>query len=142
VAQQIAEKLSCDTEEIRSKKNRHGFGGILTCVIDQILNRYDDIQPLTKEINPFNPVIIASPIWIQKISSPVRTFIKDTELLKGKDVYIVLTFNGHLTREKEQELKSWVKSQGINLKGLVNIVTKKKDEKDLKKDAESIIEIL
>jgi len=127
------DQLSCETAEIKSIEDRSGFFGVLTCVLDQLLERDAQIEPLKKDVTVYNPIIIATPIWLGKLSSPARTFIKQSGL-NGKEVYIVLTYNGSLTEEKENILKEGLTSQGINLKELYKVVTKEKTDEEIKKD--------
>ena len=129
----LMDKLSCETAEIKSIEDRSGFFGVLTCVLDQLLERDAQIEPLKKDVTVYNPIIIATPIWLGKLSSPARTFIKQSGL-NGKEVYIVLTYNGSLTEEKENILKEGLTSQGINLKELYKVVTKEKTDEEIKKD--------
>jgi len=102
-------------------------------VLDQLLERDAQIEPLKKDIKGYNPIIIATPIWIGKLSSPARTFIKQSDL-QGKEIYILFTYNGRLTEEKENAIKEWVTSQGINLKELYKVITKEKTDEEIKKD--------
>ena len=132
VANALKEQLACETAEIKSTENRDGFWGVVTCVLDSLLERDDEIEPLNKDIKGHNPIIIASPIWIGKLSSPARTFTKQVGL-KDKDVYIFLTYNGRLTEEKEKALEDGITSQAIELKGLYKIVTKEKTDEDIQK---------
>ena len=134
VAQKLSDSLFCNISEIVSKKDRQGFGGIMTCVFDQIFHRYDEIEKVSGDFSECNPIIIVSPVWIHKVSSPVRTFIKDTSL-RGKDVFLVLTYNGSLKEKDEQKIKSWIEAYGINLKGIFKIITKKKEVGDLEKES-------
>ncbi|MBW2652662.1 MAG: hypothetical protein JRC57_06220 [Deltaproteobacteria bacterium] len=129
----LMDQLSCETAEIKSIEDRSGFFGVLTCVLDQLLERDAQIEPLKKDVTVYNPIIIATPIWLGKLSSPARTFIKQSGL-NGKEVYIVLTYNGSLTEEKENILKEGLTSQGINLKELYKVVTKEKTDEEIKKD--------
>ena len=129
----LMDQLSCETAEIKSIEDRSGFFGVLTCVLDQLLERDAQIEPLKKDVTVYNPIIIATPIWLGELSSPARTFIKQSGL-NGKEVYIVLTYNGSLTEEKENILKEGLTSQGINLKELYKVVTKEKTDEEIKKD--------
>ncbi|MCK5186030.1 MAG: hypothetical protein KAR43_02780, partial [Deltaproteobacteria bacterium] len=97
-----------------------------------LLDRDDIIEPFNKDLKGYNPIIIASPIWIGKLSSPARTFIKQAEL-KDKEVDIFLTYNGKLTEEKEKALEDKITSQGIELKCLYKIITKEKTEEEVQK---------
>ena len=132
VANILMDQLSCEIGEIKSTRKRTGFG-IITCVLDQLFNRDDQIEPLKKDVKRFNPIIIASPIWLGKLSSPARTFIKQAGL-QGKEVYVFLTYNGNLSKEEENILKKEISTQGFKLKGLYKIITKDVTEKEIKKE--------
>ena len=133
VADTLKEQLSCKVECIHSTKNREGFLGVFTCVLDQLLNRDDILQPLEENPNHYNPVILVSPVWIGKLASPVRTFIKQTRL-DGKDIYLLLTYNGSLTGDKEKAIAEEITAQGGILKGIYKIITKEKTEDEIKKE--------
>ena len=133
VADALMEHLSGTIEELQSNKNRVGLLGVFTCVLDQLLDRDDILKPLDKDPKDYDPVIIVAPIWIGKLSSPARTFIKQAGL-KGKDVYLVLTYNGSLTEEKEKALEETITAQGITLKGIYKIITKEQTADGIKKE--------
>jgi flavodoxin len=133
VADALKDKLSCKIECIQSTKNREGFSGVFTCVVDQLLNRDDIFQPLEENPNNYNPVILVSPVWMGKLASPARTFIKQTRL-DGKDIYLILTYNGSLSGDKEKAIAEEITAQGGILKGIYKIITKEKTEDEIKKE--------
>jgi len=139
VANALKEQLPCEIAEIKSTEDREGFWGVITCVLDSLFNRDDVIEPFNKDLKGYNPIIIASPIWIGKLSSPARTFMKQAGL-NGKEVYIVLTYNGSFTEEKENILKEGLTSQETNLKELYKVVTKEKTDEEIKKDISTQLE--
>ena len=139
VAETLKDQLSCKVECIHSTKNREGFLGVLTCVLDQLLNRDDTLQPLKENPNNYNPVILVSPVWIGKLASPARTFIKQTRL-DGKDIYLMLTYNGRLTGDKEKAIAEEITAQGGILKGIYKIITKEKTEDEIKKEVVNQLE--
>jgi flavodoxin len=132
-------QLSCEVAEIKSEIDRTGFLGAMTCVIDQYLDREDEPEPFTKDLTGYNPILIGSPIWMGKISSPVRTFIKGAGL-KGKDVYIFVTYSGRLSDEKVEKMKEWLLNQGLIVKGIYKIVSAKKGQSDFDKEVKKILE--
>jgi len=138
-ASELTDNLSCETAEIKSIEDRSGFFGVLTCVLDQLFERDAQIEPFEKDVKGYNPIIIATPIWIGKLSSPARTFIKQSDL-QGKEIYILLTYNGSLTEEKENALKEGIISQDINLKELYKVITKEKTNNEIKKDISTQLE--
>ena len=139
VADTLKEDLSCTVEEIQSTINREGFFGVFTCVLDQLLDRDDILEPLKTDPKNFNPVILVAPVWIGKLSSPARTFLKQAGL-EGKDIYLVLTYNGSLTEEKEKTLEEAITAQGVILKGIYKIITKEKTADEIKKEVRSQLE--
>jgi flavodoxin len=139
VADTLKEHFSCNIESIQSTKNREGFLGVFTCVLDQLLNRDAILQPLEKNPNNYNPVILVSPIWIGKLASPARTFLKQTRL-DGKDIYLILTYNGRLTGDKEKAVAEEITAQGGILKGIYKVITKEKTEDEIKKEIRNQLE--
>jgi len=137
IAQNLAKHLPCEMEEIVSRKNRHLWGTI-TCVLDQLFDRDDEIQPTTKNISAYNPLIIASPVWIHRISSPMRTFLKYSGL-KQSDAFLILTNNGNYDAEDERNIIQHVKSYGITITGCFSVCTSEKDEHALEKHTLSIV---
>jgi len=140
IAQELAKNLSCEMEEIVSRKNGYLWGTI-TCVFDQLFDRDDDIEPTKKDLSVYNPLIIASPVWIHRISSPIRTFLKYSGL-KGKDAYLILTNNGNYDVEDESNIIQNVQSYGITTKGCYSVCTRGKDKRELRQHATSIVKDL
>ena len=109
--------------------------GFITCVLDSLFDRDDEIEPFNKDLRGYSPIIIATPLWIGKLSSPARTLIQQKQSeLKDKEVYILITYLGKFTEEKENLLKEGITSQGIKLKGFYKINTKEKIEEEIKKE--------
>jgi len=139
VADALMEYLSGTIEEIQSTKNRDGLLGVFTCVLDQLLNRDDILEPLQKDPKNFNPVILVTPVWLGKLASPARTYIKQPAF-QGKDIYLVITYNGSLTEEKEKVLKEEISVQGITLKGIYKIITKEITGDEIKEEVRNQLE--
>jgi multimeric flavodoxin WrbA len=137
VAKELARNLSCDTEEIVSRKNRF-FWGTLTCIHDQLFDRDDDIEPIKKGLSTYNQFIIASPVWVHRISSPMRTFLKYSGL-RGKAVSLVLTNNGNYDDEDQNKIIKSVESYGIHVNGCYDVCTNEKSKHELQQDARSLV---
>ncbi len=137
IAEALSKAMSAESIQIKSKRNRDGGLGVFTCVIDQLMDRDDEQLSLSLELSQYDTVYIASPIWLHKLSSPVRTFIKNASL-EGKEVYLVLTYNGSQSDEDEKTLTDRISSCGVSLKGLYKINTKNKDESELKQEVVNI----
>jgi len=138
VALELAKLLSWEVEEISSRKNRH-YLGTVTCVFDQLFDRDDDVEPVKRNLSGYNPLLIASPVWIHKISSPMRTLLKRSKL-EGKDAFLVLTNNGNFDGEDEKGIRENISSYGLMVKGCYPVCTSDKDEAALRRDAQKILE--
>jgi len=121
IAGALSQALACEREEIRSKKYRY-YLGVLTCVFDQLLDREDEIETLTRDSGAYNPIIIVSPIWIHKLASPVRTALKYFGL-QGKTMYVVATNNGNFSGEDESAVRAWLSRCGAEVRWLKAIQT-------------------
>jgi len=139
VARELAADLGADSAEIKSKLNRQEFSGIITCLLDQLLDRDDDPEVIPVDIASHNPVIIASPTWLKTLSSPARTFIQQHDF-KGKDVYIVLTYNGKARDDIDAKLKEIIAPRGGTFAGLFTLIAKGKDEQGLRDEAKKLAE--
>jgi flavodoxin len=139
VARELASDLGADSAEIKSKLNRQEFSGIMTCLLDQLLDRDDDPEAIQVDIASHNPVIIASPTWLKTLSSPARTFIQQHDF-KGKDVYIVLTYNGKARDDIDAKLKEIISPRGGTFAGLFTLIAKGKDEQGLRDEAKKLAE--
>lgn len=137
-ADSLKNLLGCEEEAIISKIDRSGFSGILTGVIDQLMDRDDDQAPFGKSLQPYNPICLATPVWVGNIASPARTFIKGADF-KGKDVFLFLTYNGKLSPEKETAIASLLSARGCRVK-IFKIITKEKTQADIDKEIKSIVD--
>ena len=141
VANALQTRLSCDIEEIKSKKKRTGFRGNMTCMLDQVFNRKDKQEPYVKELQSYNPILICSPNWIGKLSSPVRTFVKETNL-QGKDAYLFVTYTAWLSDRRVKKMGDWLSSQGLNVKGAYKIKSWNKTQEEINLEVNKIMELI
>ena len=118
--------------EIKTQDDRSGILGFITCSFDQWFDRDADINELPINTEDYNNVIICSPIWMQNLSSPARTFIKQSNL-KGKSLYLFVTYGGRLQEENKSEIEKWLVEQGATLKGVYGSAVGNKTEEDIKK---------
>ena len=108
-------------------------------MFDQLFDRDDEVVPVKRDLSEYNLLLIASPVWIHEISSPVRTLLKESGL-KGKDAFLVLTNNGNFDEEDEKAIRERITSYGLSVKGSYPVCTSDKDEVALRHDAHTIVE--
>ena len=119
--------------EIKTTDDREGIFGFITCSFDQWFDRDAEISDLSIIIDDYDTVIICAPIWMQNLSSPARTFIKQSDL-KGKPFYLFITYGGRLNEEKKNGIEKWIIDQGVELKGVYGSAVGSKTEEEIKKE--------
>ncbi len=100
----IAKALGADVEEITDKLRRKGAIGYIRCGREAMAKTLPKINKIKKDLSKYDIVIIGTPIWGWKMSSPIRTFITDNKD-KMKDVAFFCTQgrDGHEKTFKEME---------------------------------------
>jgi flavodoxin len=79
-AEALASKLSCDIDEIKTRKYDAGIMGIITAGIDIITKAKAEIEP-TRDPSGYDHVIVGTPVWGLTASNPVLTYLANN---KGK----------------------------------------------------------
>ena len=76
------------------------------------------IHPLKSNIKDFKKIIIVSPIWVFKMCSPIREFIRNNkDILNDKEVVIVFNhFNPWIVKSAIREVKTYIKDAKIESK--------------------------
>ena len=104
ISAELKKQLNARCRRIEISFRTHRASGVLSSAdMKTIFDKDAELQPFTTDLAPYNPIIICSPIWMQKLSSPARTFLKNPAL-KGKDVYIFASFKAAGARKKK---RSW-----------------------------------
>lgn len=75
VALAIAQALEADVEEIVDETPRSGVLGYLRSIVDATLRRPASLQPPKLKPADYDVVIVGTPVWSARISSPVRTYL-------------------------------------------------------------------
>ena len=105
---------------------------------NQMFNKDAAIDKIDVDMSKYEKVILLSPIWFQKISSPARTVI-NTLSLSGKEVQMIITCGGHFGEEAQEKLKKHVQSKGAEAVDLSVVKTGGKKEEELKEIVQKII---
>ena len=103
IAEELKKQLNADIAELKTVSERSGIWGFVVSGYENIFDKDADLQPFTADLTAHNPIILCAPIWMQKISSPARVFLKNPAL-KGKDLYVFASFQGRWGEDKEAEL--------------------------------------
>jgi multimeric flavodoxin WrbA len=107
--------------------------GIMTAVFwHQLFNRNACTEPIAVDLNKYDTIILCSPVWLQKISSPMRTVI-NTVPLGGKQVKIFAVCAGHFGESGQEKLIKLIASKGMNLKGIAVIKAGGKTDEEIRR---------
>jgi len=95
VAEKISADLVADMEEITEKGRRSGIIGFLKSGMEAYLERLVSIDPTNHDPSQYDLVVIGTPVWSNKMSSPVRSYIaKNKDKLMHKSVAFFATLGG------------------------------------------------
>ncbi|MCF3652803.1 MAG: NAD(P)H-dependent oxidoreductase [Aigarchaeota archaeon] len=75
VAEAIAERLKADMEEIRDARSRSGMLGFLRSGYEALAGKLPKIQQVSRSPSEYDLVLIGSPVWVGKLSSPMRSYL-------------------------------------------------------------------
>jgi len=79
VAEKISANLGADLEEITEKKNRKGIFGFLKSGMEAYRERLVTIDQPKHDASQYDLVVIGTPVWAGKMSSPVRSYIENNK---------------------------------------------------------------
>lgn len=96
VGEAIAQELNCDVEQIMDVKSRKGLFGWFRSGAEAVKEVLAPIQDTKKDPSAYDMVIIGSPVWGSRMSSPVRTYIsKNKEHFKQVAFFISCSGEGN-----------------------------------------------
>lgn len=95
IAETIAKNAKADVEELKWKREIKS-SGLMKYVrggFNSSLKRKIQIEPIEKNINDYETIIIGTPIWAGKMNPAIRTFLRDYPL-QNKKVAVFCTCDG------------------------------------------------
>jgi flavodoxin len=75
IAEAVAAKCDADIEAVQDLKERAGFWGYCRSAIEAIREREAGIKPAKHNPESYDLVILGTPVWAGKLSSPMRAYI-------------------------------------------------------------------
>jgi len=98
IAEKVAEELGAETEELIDATNRSGVRGFLRTAYDTFRGSQARLKETTKDPRGFDLIVLGTPVWNARPSSPIRTYLKSHDL-SGKKAAIFCT-NAHSSGEE------------------------------------------
>jgi hypothetical protein len=139
VAAELGRVPGCERMELTSLRKRTGFWKV-NCVFDQLFDREDELGAVALDAAQYSPIIIACPIWIHRLASPMRTFL-DHRRLAGKHVYVVVTHQGNYGEKDKQAVRRFLELQGMHCAGYGAVLTRGRTESEIVDQTKRFIEI-
>jgi hypothetical protein len=75
VAEAMARSAGWDVEPIREQRSRAGLWGWLRSGYEATSGRTVPIEPMEHDPADYDLVVVGTPVWNSRVSSPVRTFL-------------------------------------------------------------------
>lgn len=111
VAHTLKTRLDANLLEIKDLKDRSGTLGYISAGYDAFFDRHTSIaiEPRNADVTQYENIIIVSPIWNWKLSTPIHTFI-DQNWFNGKQIIMVTTGNNDIRKyERYDDRASFLK---------------------------------
>ncbi|MBD3314109.1 hypothetical protein GF345_06720 [Candidatus Woesearchaeota archaeon] len=108
VAEDIAEALNADTEEIIPERDRKGVMGYLVSGKEATQKKAAEIKKTEKDPSKYGLVVIGTPIWGWNLSSPVRAYIQQNKSKINKAAFFC-TMGGSGDRTAFEDMRKEVK---------------------------------
>jgi flavodoxin len=77
IGELISKKLNCEYEEIFDTKKRSGFLGFIRAGADATRKKLTTIKNIEKNPENYDLIILGTPIWNKRMSTPIRTYITE-----------------------------------------------------------------
>ena len=110
IAFRLAEKEKAAVEELLTDEPISGTAGFWWCGRYGMHRWGMKIKPLRHDLSSFSKIIVVTPLWVFRMSSPVRTFMKENQaILKAKETTFVFNhFMPRLPKGAVQELRAYL----------------------------------
>ncbi len=76
VAERIVQDLGCEIEQLFDTKSRKGPIGYMRAGKDSSTKKLTELKPIANNPGAYEMVVIGTPIWAWKMSTPIRTYIQ------------------------------------------------------------------
>jgi len=120
VAQEMANSLQCDIEELIDTKKREGALAYVAAGRDAITKTLAKIQETKYDPSDYDIVIIGTPIWAGTLSCAIRTYLNDQKD-KLNNVAVFCTKGGEGKPKIYNEIKN---TFGLKPKAELTLLTK------------------
>ena len=100
ISKTLQKELNAQILEVKDLEDRSGTLGYAGAGFDAFFDRHTTIEPAKADLSSYSNIIIVSPIWNWKLSTPIHTFIESNRF-DGKKLVMFTNGNNDI-RKYEQ----------------------------------------
>jgi len=141
VARAIGEALSCPVREIKDLKNRSGFWGFISGMIDVRKHPITGIEPKALDVSPYDTIFLGSPIWGMRFA-PAITTVLSTFDFAGKQVVLFAVVLKQFKQAKIDAYAQALSAGGARSHKSFVIKTMKKTPEMLRQEAQKAVAVI
>lgn len=128
VAEQIAECLDAEIEEIIDKTDRSGKFGFLKSAIEAVVEGETKIENSEYSPNDYDLVLLGCPVWARKLPPAMRTYLKKFDL-SDKRIALFNTNDSDENQNTFSTMKKLANNENTIDQLVVSKVSKNKEKK-------------
>lgn len=133
VAGALAEALGAEVREIKAVREC----GFLGMGFRSALGIRMPIRPMNLDFSGVDRIVLCAPIWAGRPANPARTFLREAKI-DGVKLAVVFTTGGGATSPALEAIRKLVAEKRVALTFLGAVVTRKKDEPQLRAEAKEL----
>jgi flavodoxin len=138
VAEAIGETLSCPVQGIKDLKNRAGFWGFISGMIDIRKRPLTEIEPKTVDLSPYDTIFLGSPIWGMRFAPAITTVLERFNFT-GKNIVLFAVVTGKFRQAQIDSYGQALSAKGARVTGSFVLKTRKKTASLLKDEAKTAL---
>lgn len=137
IAMALAEELGAEVREIKAVREC-GFMGM---GFRSAFGIRMPIQPMNLDFAGVDRIVLCAPIWAGKPANPARTFLREAKI-EGLKLAVAFTTGGGEASPAVEAIRKLAMGKRVEVTFLGAIVTRKKDEAQLRAEAKELARTL
>lgn len=126
----LTKTLGADFVEIKEITHRNKFSAFTSGLFKAIKRQTSDIRPVHTDIERYDCLIVATPVWAGSVTPAMNDFLREYEIY-GKKVYGLLVY-GSNPKDAAKMLREEIEKQGAACPNVLVIQGNKEHMDDLK----------
>ena len=139
VAEAIGETVRCPVQEIKDLKNRAGFRGFISGMIDIRKRPITTIEPATVDLSAYDTIFLGSPIWGMRFAPAITTVLERFNFA-GKKIVLFAVVSGKFKQEKIDAYAQKLSARGAQVRTAFILKTMGKNRDRLQQEARKALE--